>query len=440
MRRPRFIDESDAEFEHLNRRLDCAAVVRLRGQPLPPGCVPDEGDFGFEKDRRGKTRLLVTTGVVARRASEEIRSWLDAGVKQFDTFEEMKQWIRGPLAAAYRDGSPGQPTIIEPEKLNDAIRDLGKPLFVDEETLYAELTKLVKGQPAAMRALAATVSRHLARSAPARPATLCAIGPSGVGKSRSAEAIAKILSDSFQAAIGYTRLDMNLYQEPYRVSQLLGAPPGYVGHGDGSQLLDDLVENPKRVVHFDEIEKAHPAIHRALMNAMDAGLIESAAERGGSRQIDCRRAIFFFTSNLESSSILGELKTRKAIGDRAIEDEVCRRRLYATGIPPEIVGRIGRFLVYDELCIEARADIIAQSIVEVASEYGLRIDEVDSSVIIAVLERSRSEHFGVRPERTMIDDLLGDVFARTAAAGAPESNESPARLSGPPFKLVSLVN
>ena len=106
-----------------------------------------------------------------------------------------------------------------------------------------------------------------------------AVGPSGVGKTRAAEALAQALNGLLEAGAGYQflRLDMAEYQESHRVSQLLGAPQGYVGHGEGSQLLDTLAANPRTIVLFDEIEKAHPSILRVLMNAMDAGRLSSSS-------------------------------------------------------------------------------------------------------------------------------------------------------------------
>src|SRR5205807_2293117 len=100
-----------------------------------------------------------------------------------------------------------------------------------------------------------------------------AVGPSGVGKTRTAEAMAQVLRevDEDNEAYQFLRLDMTEYQEAHRVSQLIGAPQGYIGHGEGSQLIDALRANRRTIVLFDEIEKAHPAILRVLMNAMDAG-------------------------------------------------------------------------------------------------------------------------------------------------------------------------
>jgi ATP-dependent Clp protease ATP-binding subunit ClpA len=209
---------------------------------------------------------------------------------------------------------------------------------------------------------------------------------------------------------------MNEYQEAYRVSQLLGAPQGYVGYGEGSQLIDALRANPRTVVLFDEIEKAHPDILKTLMNAMEDGNLSTASGgRSQSRVIDCKKSIFIFTSNIDCQGILDELQDRNAFGDVDLEDEVCRRRLRACDIPAEIVGRIGRFLVFGTLTSEVRAVIITQGISEVAAEYGLTITRIDPEIVISVMQQARSESFGIRPERSLIDHAFGGLFADAAS-------------------------
>ena len=202
--------------------------------------------------------------------------------------------------------------------VQEGIRDLHKPLYLDEEVLFQQLHKRILGQDDALKGLAAVMVRHLARQRPARPAVIFAVGPSGVGKTRTAEVMAQVLREFDDENNGYQflRLDMTEYQEAHRVSQLIGAPQGYIGHGDGSQLADSLRANPRTIVLFDEIEKAHSAILRVLMNAMDAGRLSTAARSADGREIDCRHAVFMFTSNMDAKSILDELQSRSAFGNR----------------------------------------------------------------------------------------------------------------------------
>ncbi len=226
---------------------------------------------------------------------------------------------------------------------------------------------------------------------------------------------------------------MSEYSEPHRVSQLLGAPQGYVGHGNGSQLLDALRANPRTIVLFDEIEKAHPVILRTLMNGMDAGRLSSAAGFSSGHEVDCRKAVFFFSSNIEAGPLLAEVEAR-ASDDPAVESEICRRRLKAAGMAPEIVGRIGHFLVYRPLLAETQAAIMAISIGEVAKEYGLTVQEIAPNVIIELMGRLRTTDLGARPSRYLIDDMLGSELAKAAR----EYGCITVVVSGPPIRCEVL--
>ena len=136
-----------------------------------------------------------------------------------------------------------------------------------------------------------------------------------------------------------------------------------------------------------------------------------------------------FTSNTHSREILEELATRSALGNLSVQDEVCRRRLHAAGMAPELAGRIGRFLVYQPLSPEVRAEILTLAVAEVAEEYGLGVDAIAPQVIVDLMGATNTQDFGVRPERYMIDDVLGGCFAAAAAQGVSERVE----VVGPPY-------
>jgi ATP-dependent Clp protease ATP-binding subunit ClpA len=222
---------------------------------------------------------------------------------------------------------------------------------------------------------------------------------------------------------------MSEYQERYRVSQLIGSPQGYVGYGEGSQLLDALEHNPKTIVLFDEIEKAHPDVLTTLMNAMDAGRLSSAAQRTGGRVIDCRYAMFFFTSNLDSDGILAELEDMKAFDDVEQVNAICQSRLRSAGIRPELIGRIGEFLVFRPLSAETRAEIITLAVVKEARKYGIQVRKVEATVINSLLEKSIRQDFGARPAHRLVNRELGPIFARITQKSTDDRWE----VIGPPF-------
>lgn len=422
------------------------ACVRFRNMEMPSCCHPSRADIGFEiQQDTGSASLFVSRGIHYHGNNPEIMEWLAHGVKVFPSFNALKDWLTRQLQLSYTthentgsstsSSSAGQNHSTGPltniELVRERIKDLDKPYYLDENQLFERLCKHVIGQNAALRALSATIARHYARVNPSRPAVLFAVGPSGVGKTRTAEMLTKALAPSGDREKNYLllRLDMNEYQEAHRVSQLLGAPQGYVGHGEGSQLLDALRSNPGTIILFDEIEKAHPSILRVLMNAMDAGRLSGPSQSSEGREVDCRQAVFFFTSNLKAKDILEEIEARRAFGNRPLEDEICRRRLHASGIAPEIVGRIGRFLIYRTLTPETRASILSLSIAEAGAEFGLNVKHISPDVIVELMRHASSNNFGVRPERYLIDDMLGELFMQTAAGGTTR----PVRIEGPPF-------
>ncbi|MFH0957972.1 MAG: AAA family ATPase, partial [Pseudomonadota bacterium] len=344
----------DVAFRDLEKRAKSACIC-FRNREMPPKYNPNRADVGFEIDiNSGLVSLYVTRGITYGGNDPAVRTWLRDGVKIFNSFADLKAWLQGSFRESFNIESGTSVVLPDASQLTDliavqeALRNTDHSLYLDETTLFDRLREKVLGQDSALRALTSVIVRHCARRLPARPAVVFAVGPSGVGKTRSIEVLAEVLRDINQENQGYQflRLDMSEYQEAHRVSQLLGAPPGYIGHGHGSQLIDALRANPETIVLFDEIEKAHPAILRTLMNAMDAGRLSSASRAEGEHEVNCKRSVFTFTSNVDANSIIDELETRNAFGNSMVEDDVCRRRLHASGIPAEIVGRIGRFLVY----------------------------------------------------------------------------------------------
>jgi hypothetical protein len=428
-----FLRGSDTAFADLEQRARRACVI-FRDQEMPPGAQPPRARVGFEVDPRdGSALLLVDRGVHYAGPYEEVREWLTNGSLRFPDFAALRHWLREVLALAYGPWEtsptpqtpPPQPVFHSPEELTNLEEvqaqavPLDRPLYLDEEALFHELARQVRGQDQALRLLARRVCRHLARRHPRRPATFFAIGPTGVGKTRTAEVLPQALRTLISSGqrYSYLRLDMPEYQERHRVSQLLGAPQGYIGYGEGAQLIDALVANPRTVVLFDEIEKAHPNILRTLMNAMDAGRLSTPASTAQGREIDCRYAIFFFTSNLDATAILRDLEVQNAFENEAVVDRVCRGHLQAAGIAPELVGRIGYFLVFRPLTPKARTEIMTLAVARVAAEYGLEVVYIEPQVIGELLERARTGDFGARPDEYLADEVLGACFARTAAAG-----------------------
>jgi ATP-dependent Clp protease ATP-binding subunit ClpA len=417
-----FVSGTQTAWDDLARRAQQACVV-FRDCQLPPGCEPPRARIGFEIGRSGEAILFVDRDIEYRGHSSAVRAWLSAGKRRFSDIGQLREWIQGELGPLYRQeiDRPAAPVSRPPGDLTDldAVTSTTMPhaaALLDEAELLRELKTRVYGQDSALEVTARRVSRHVGRSQPRKPATVFAVGPTGVGKTETAKALAESLGQLLNGRwSSLVRLNMNEYQERHRVSQLLGAPPSYVGYGDGTQLIEQLAAQPESVVLFDEIEKAHPDILVALMSAMDTGELSSPAPTARGRVIDCRRAIFFFTSNIDAASVIAALDAVDRPGESV--DAACRRHLGASGIRPELVGRIGAFLVFRPLSDLARAEIATAALVRVASEYSLAVEMIDPEIVSSIVNRPY-EGLGARPDEYYIDDMLGAEFARYAATAA----------------------
>jgi ATP-dependent Clp protease ATP-binding subunit ClpB len=210
------------------------------------------------------------------------------------------------------------------------------------------LHQRVVGQDEAIRAVANAIRRARAGlQDPNRPlGSFIFLGPTGVGKTELARALAEFLFDDEHAMI---RIDMSEYQEKHTVSRLIGAPPGYVGYEESGQLTEAVRRRPYSVVLFDEVEKAHPEVLNVLLQLLDDGRLTD----GKGRTIDFKNAVVIMTSNLGSAS-LAEL------GDRGVDEGVRRQVLDAlrAHFRPEFINRIDEIIVFHPLDREQMKQII----------------------------------------------------------------------------------
>jgi ATP-dependent Clp protease ATP-binding subunit ClpB len=203
-----------------------------------------------------------------------------------------------------------------------------------------ELHKRVVGQPEAVRVVAAAIRRSRAGlQDPNRPiGSFIFLGPTGVGKTELARALAEFLFDDEQNIV---RIDMSEYQERHTVARLIGAPPGYIGYDEGGQLTEAVRRKPYSVVLFDEIEKAHPEVFNVLLQVLDDGRLTDSQ----GRTVDFRNTIIIMTSNLGSQHIL------EVAG---LDDEVERRvrSVLTQHFRPEFLNRIDEIVIFHALQME----------------------------------------------------------------------------------------
>ena len=253
--------------------------------------------------------------------------------------------------------------------------------------------------------------RHLARKRPARPAVIFALGPSGVGKTRTAEVIPKVLREFDDENISYQslRLDMTEYQEAHRVSQLIGAPQGYIGHGEGSQLVDALRANPRTIVLFDEIEKAHQDVFNALLQILDEGRLTD----GQGRVVSFRNTVIIMTSNVGSQWI-EELGGRDGKELRKRVTEALRAQFR-----PEFLNRIDEIIIFNSLQLEQIKQIVEIQLSHLRAR--LKEKKLDLTLTDRAKEFLAKEGFdpvyGARPLKRTIQREVQNPLAKKLLEG-----------------------
>ena len=442
-----FVKGTLPSFEDLAMRCRTHCIT-FANQEFPPGFNPERGRVAFEalpgdagdsgdSDNTAVAgqgmRLLIDAGQRYNGDNTAMQQWVRNGFVEFASARAAQAWCAGTLRRAFADGAPTADAApgTAPQPLAPARTDMAgvqrhlsertqqsRRALVLPEALALALNEAVKGQGQAIQAIAERTSAHANRVQPRKPASLFFVGPTGTGKTRTASKMADALKALGMKDMRYLRLDMNEYQEAHRISQLLGSPQGYAGYGEGAQLVKQLSEHPRSVVLFDEIEKAHPNILLALMNAMDAGRLSSPTAMNGSYEIDCRNALFVFTSNLDAQGILDAMAGLEQ-PDQPTIDNLCRQRLTAQGLRPELAARIGTYAVFKPLGESHRLEVVLSAIQDVAAEYGVKVHTV-APEIVAEIVSSGDGQFGVRADEYRIDSLLGLCLARAAHLGLEE--------------------
>ena len=281
--------------------------------------------------------------------------------------------------------------------------ETGKLLRMEDE-----LGHRIIGQASAVQAVSDAVRRARAGVAdPDRPTgSFLFLGPTGVGKTELAKALAEFLFDDERAMI---RIDMSEYSEKHSVARLVGAPPGYVGYEEGGQLTEAVRRRPYCVILLDEVEKAHPEVFDILLQVLDDGRLTD----GQGRTVDFRNTILILTSNLGS----------QFIADPANSDEAAKRaavmNVVRSTFKPEFLNRLDDVIVFDALGTDELGQIVDLQVARLARRLGDR--RLTLAVTLAAREWLALTGFdpvyGARPLRRLVQSAIGDQLARALLSG-----------------------
>lgn len=435
------IDSSPVEIDELQR-----AVDRLHMEELA---------LKNESDPASKQRLEKLRRDLADK-EEELRG-LNArwekekqGLNRVGELKERLDDLRGQAERAQRDGDfdtaskllygeiPGlerelaeaaeaeqeaakepKETLVKEEVGPDDIADVvgawtGIPAgrLLEGETqkllrMEQELGRRLIGQTEAVQAVSDAVRRTRAGIAdPDRPTgSFLFLGPTGVGKTELAKALADFLFDDERAMV---RIDMSEYSEKHSVARLVGAPPGYVGYEEGGQLTEAVRRRPYSVVLLDEVEKAHPEVFDILLQVLDDGRLTD----GQGRTVDFRNTILILTSNLGSQYLVDPL-TKPEEKKRQVLDVV------RASFKPEFLNRLDDLVVFSALSGDELAHIAGLQIDRLAKRLAdrqLTLD-VTPAALAWLAEEGNDPAYGARPLRRLIQTAIGDRLAREILSG-----------------------
>ena len=372
---------------------EAAAKLRVALYSMPPDLKAmkseidklqaEEEQAGLERDyeraaQKKSERLRLDEDYHEKRDKWEAEHQLDEVVDVDDIAGVVHQWTGIPLS---------QMMESESEKLLH---------------MEARLHERIIGQEEAIHAISDAIRR--ARSGlkdPSRPiGSFIFIGPSGVGKTELAKALAWFMFDDEEALV---RIDMSEYREQHTVSRLFGAPPGYVGYEEGGQLTEAVRRRPYRVILFDEVEKAHPEVWNALLQILDDGRLTD----GQGNIVDFRNTVLIMTSNLGTEYVrkggtLGFLQPKASNEERESHDKI--EKALRGAFRPEFLNRVDEIIMFSPLSLEQMQEIVVLQMQEVQdrlNEYNITVQLTDAARNW-LAKQGYDPAFGARPLRRAI--------------------------------------
>ena len=386
-----------------------------------------------ERDRLAELRSLLQQDEDLRHAIAEAERAGDleqAAQLQYDQLHGLQE-RRDALEAELRADEQSRESLLREQVEAGDIADVvarwtGIPvqrLLAGERQklleLEARLAQRVIGQPEAVAAVAAAIRRARAgMQSPRRPVgSFLFLGPTGVGKTELAKALAGSLFDEEDALV---RLDMSEYMERNAVARLVGAPPGYVGYEEGGQLTEAVRRRPYAVVLLDEVEKAHPEVFNLLLQVLDDGRLTDSQ----GRTVDFRHTVVIMTSNLASRAILDKARATPGAPDGApaVDDpdkaldhalDHAIERALASHFRPEFLNRIDEVIRFRPLDLADLQRIVRLQLAELSgllAEQHLAL-EVDEAVVQSLVEQGYEPEYGARPLRRVVRRQIENPLA-----------------------------
>jgi ATP-dependent Clp protease ATP-binding subunit ClpB len=416
----------EIEREALRKETDDASKARL--EALEKELADLEEETGALKQRWEAEKTAIAAIRATKTELEQLQVRIEqaqretdyetAAKLQYETLPQLQRRLKDQEQSLAALQGPG--SLLREEVSADNIAEIvaawtGIPVT---KLMEGELEKLVKmeerlhlrvvGQDEAIEAVSDAVRRARAGLAdPRRPlGSFLFLGPTGVGKTELARALAEFLFDDDQAM---TRIDMSEYMEKFSVSRLIGAPPGYVGYEEGGQLTETVRRRPYQVILLDEIEKAHPDVFNILLQVLDDGRLTD----GQGRTDDFKNAVIIMTSNVGS-----QLITAAGGRDRDADAYEAMKRQVTDALRaqfrPEFLNRVDEIIVFHALSdsdLEQIVDMLLKGLERRLAEQDLRI-ELTAAARQLIVREGTDPAYGARPLKRTIQRLVENPLAR----------------------------
>ena len=439
------IDSSPVEIDELQRSVD---RLRMEELALVKETDPASRDrleklrrdlADKEEELRGLTarwekekRSLNRVGELKEKL-DELRGQAERAQRDgdFDTaskllYGEIPTLERDLEAATEAEEEAGRGTMVKEEVGSDDIADVvaswtgipaGRLLEGETQKLLRmedEVGRRLIGQAEAVQAVSDAVRRSRAGIAdPDRPTgSFLFLGPTGVGKTELAKALADFLFDDERAMV---RIDMSEYGEKHSVARLVGAPPGYVGYEEGGQLTEAVRRRPYSVVLLDEVEKAHPEVFDILLQVLDDGRLTD----GQGRTVDFRNTILILTSNLGSQYLVDPVTGEAEKKQQVLE-------VVRASFKPEFLNRLDDLVVFSALNkaeLERIAQLQIDRLAKRLAERRLTL-EVTPAALTWLADEGNDPAYGARPLRRLVQTAIGDRLAKEILAGEVKDGDT----------------
>ncbi|HEY1105254.1 MAG TPA: AAA family ATPase [Agromyces sp.] len=415
-------EKDDASKERLAKLRETLALQERELAGLEERWARERQGLNRVGDLKKRIDEAVTQRDLALRAGD----YQKASKLEYETIKNLQRDLEAAEQADAAGNAGGEPRMVNEQVTDEDIAAViaawtGIPVgrLMQGETekllhLEQELGKRLIGQKKAVASVADAVRRSRAGiNDPNRPTgSFLFLGPTGVGKTELAKALAEFLFDDERAMV---RIDMSEYGEKFSVSRLVGAPPGYVGYDQGGQLTEAVRRRPYSVILFDEVEKAHPEVFDVLLQVLDDGRLTD----GQGRTVDFRNTILILTSNLGSQYLIDPALSWS-------EKEQAVMQTVRQAFKPEFVNRLDDLVVFSALSEQDLAEIVNLYI----DRLGARLHErrlelgVTPDARAWLAERGYDPLYGARPLRRLMQREIDDRLARALLDGSVRDGDT----------------